>query len=338
MPKLKKKKRSKSTDNEIVIRKNGAKVKHPTSKTCWESIAGFEGYYEVSNTGKVRACERDITYESGKVCHLKSHLVIPSADKDGYLLVHLYKGNKPYTFKIHKLVATYFIKNPDHLSEVNHKDEDKTNNNVTNLEWCTHEYNMQYGTRKERQSATATQFLFQRFDLKGNYIDTLANQDLERLGFKQSVIWRATIGKCNTSSGFRWHRISIKDAEKAHNPKMRSDGSVVNQATSSTAWKQFEREVASEFGTKRVPLSGSNSGHNTNSDSLHPELYIECKVRQNVWLHTLYNDTESKAKVEGKIPLVAIKQKGQKGYLLAFKPEYLEKITEIHKKYLDNKK
>ena len=134
----------------------------------------------------------------------------------------------------------------------------------------------------------------------------------------------------------------LKKKKRSYNKNteivVRKNGAKVKHPTSSTTWKSFEREVATEFGTKRVPLSGSNSGHNTNSDSLHPELYIECKVRQNVWLHTLYNDTESKAKVEGKIPIVAIKQKGQKGYLLAFKPEYLEKITEIHKKYLDNKK
>lgn len=119
---------------------------------------------------------------------------------------------------------------------------------------------------------------------------------------------------------------------------VRRNGAKVKHPTSGSCWKAFEREVAEEFGTKRVPLSGSNSGHNTNSDSLHPDLYIECKVRQSVWIHTLYNDVEKKAKVEGKIPLVAIKQKGQKGYLLAFKPEYLDRLTEIHKKSLHDKK
>lgn len=119
---------------------------------------------------------------------------------------------------------------------------------------------------------------------------------------------------------------------------VRKNGAKVKHPTSKTCWKQFERDVADEFGTKRVPLSGSNSGHNTNSDSLHQDLYIECKVRQSVWLHTLYNDTETKAKLENKIPLVAIKQKGKRGYLLAFKPEYLEKIAEIHAKALKTKK
>ena len=118
----------------------------------------------------------------------------------------------------------------------------------------------------------------------------------------------------------------------------KNDAPAKKHPTSKTCWKGFEREVASLFGTKRVPLSGSNSGHNTMSDSLHPDLYIECKVRAKVWLHTLYNDTEKKAKFEEKIPVVAIRQKGQKGYLLVMKPEYLQKIAEIQRKSFSEKK
>ena len=87
---------------------------------------------------------------------------------------------------------------------------------------------------------------------------------------------------------------------------------VVKKPTSKSTWKLFERVVASFFGTKRVPLSGSNSGHGTNSDSLHPKLYIECKVRSKIALWQLFVDTENKAKVEHKVPVVAVKQKGEK--------------------------
>lgn len=103
----------------------------------------------------------------------------------------------------------------------------------------------------------------------------------------------------------------------------------VTKPTSKECWKSFERTVATYFGTRRVPLSGSNSGHGTNSDSLHPKLYIECKVRNKIALWQLFTDTEKKAKVEGKVPVVAIKQKGEKGYLLVMRPEDLEKINEI---------
>lgn len=84
---------------------------------------------------------------------------------------------------------------------------------------------------------------------------------------------------------------------------IRSNNVVVRKPTSKSTWKSFEREVAKHFGTKRVPLSGSNSGHNTNSDTLHPKLYIECKVRGKSAIWTLFEDTRNKAKVEKKFPL-----------------------------------
>lgn len=115
---------------------------------------------------------------------------------------------------------------------------------------------------------------------------------------------------------------------------IRKNNVVVKKPTSKSAWKGFERLVAENFGTKRVPLSGSNSGHGTNSDTLHPKLYIECKVRAKISLWQLFKDTEGKAKVENKIPVVAIKQKGEKGYLLVIRPEDLEKVYQI--KYEDD--
>ena len=131
-----------------------------------------------------------------------------------------------------------------------------------------------------------------------------------------------------------------KVTKKRRVPKVlvRRNNVIVKNPTSKSAWKSFERVVATYFGTRRVPLSGSNSGHGTNSDSLHPKLYIECKVSGKISLWQLFIDTEKKAKVEGKIPVVAIKQKGEKGYLLVMRPQDLDKIAEIHKEVLAEKK
>lgn len=107
---------------------------------------------------------------------------------------------------------------------------------------------------------------------------------------------------------------------------LRANNVVVKNPTSKSTWKSFERTVAALFGTKRVPLSGSNSGHGTNSDTLHEKLYIECKVRQKISLWSLFEDTEKKAKAEKKTPVVAIKQKGSKGMLLLVRPKDLKKI------------
>lgn len=116
---------------------------------------------------------------------------------------------------------------------------------------------------------------------------------------------------------------------------VRRNNVVVKNPTSKSAWKSFERTVANYFGTRRVPLSGSNSGHGTNSDSLHPKLYIECKVRGKISLWQLFVDTEKKAKVEKKLPVVAIKQKGERGYLLVMRPEDLQDIAKIQRESED---
>lgn len=110
-------------------------------KEIWKDIDGYEGLYKVSNRGSVTSAPRKGT---------KGGLLKPTKDKDGYLCVGLNKRNKGKTVKVHRLVAAAFIPNPDDLPEVNHKDEDKSNNNVENLEWCYHDYNSQYGTRGER--------------------------------------------------------------------------------------------------------------------------------------------------------------------------------------------
>lgn len=74
----------------------------------------------------------------------------PSDNKDGYKVVGLYKNKIRFIFRIHRLVAIHFINNPQQLPYVNHKDENKSNNSVDNLEWCTANYNLNYGTRNIR--------------------------------------------------------------------------------------------------------------------------------------------------------------------------------------------
>lgn len=127
----------------------------------------------------------------------------------------------------------------------------------------------------------------------------------------------------------------LKKKKRIPKTLLRKNNVEVKRPTSKSCWKGFEAKVAKFFGTRRVPLSGSNSGHNTNSDSLHEKLYIECKVRNKIAIWSLFVDTENKAKVEKKFPVVALKQKGEKGYLLVIRPEDLQKIAEIQKEYIE---
>lgn len=105
----------------------------------WKDIEGYEGLYQVSNLGRVK---RVTTGRVLKGCK----------DKDGYLRVDLCKNGKHKTHKIHRIVAQAFIPNPEHKPEVNHIDENKTNNMVSNLEWSTRKENCNHGTCHERSS------------------------------------------------------------------------------------------------------------------------------------------------------------------------------------------
>ena len=98
-------------------------------------------------------------------------------------------------------------------------------------------------------------------------------------------------------------------------------------ATSKSAWKGRERQIASDFGTERTPLSGGN-GKITRSDSLHEKLFIEAKLRKKHTAVTLFDDTAKLAKKEGKIPVVALCEKNRPGYYLLIRPEHLKAVAE----------
>lgn len=120
----------------------------------WKPIAGYEGYYEVSNLAQVRSVDRTIRVEtSGRKYDrfLAGNIMRQGVHPAGYKMVSLTKNGKMKAFLVHRLVAKAFIPNPDELPMVNHKDENKTNNLPYNLEWCTNDYNINYGTAKERR-------------------------------------------------------------------------------------------------------------------------------------------------------------------------------------------
>lgn len=119
----------------------------------WKNIKGYEGLYQVSNYGKVRSLDKKVkgSNQYGKIFFVtKKGKQLKSRIKNGYCNVHLIKNGVLKEFTIHRLVAEAFIPNPNNLPQVNHKDENKANNYVENLEWCTRSYNCSYGSRCER--------------------------------------------------------------------------------------------------------------------------------------------------------------------------------------------
>ena len=108
----------------------------------WKAIPGYEGIYEVSSKGQVRSLNYRHTGKPG---------ILKVRDDKGYLTIGLNHNGKRHDYRIHRLVAEAFIPNPNNLPQINHKDENKYNNCVNNLEWCTAQYNVNYGTARERQ-------------------------------------------------------------------------------------------------------------------------------------------------------------------------------------------
>ena len=116
----------------------------------FRDVEGYEGMYQISNLGRVKSMERNVWSEHNNCfCLLKERFLRPEI-VCGYLRVVFCKDGKTSKHLVHRLVAQAFIPNPDNLPQVNHKDENKTNNVADNLEWCTPEYNINYGTRNER--------------------------------------------------------------------------------------------------------------------------------------------------------------------------------------------
>ena len=111
----------------------------------YKDIEGFEGLYQVSNKGNVKSLVNNKGVAREKLLKLVNI-------GNGYLRVILCKDKTRKRFFVHRLVANAFLPNPTNLPCVNHIDECSTNNFVTNLEWCTHKYNCNFGTRNERMS------------------------------------------------------------------------------------------------------------------------------------------------------------------------------------------
>lgn len=110
----------------------------------WKDIQGYEGFYQISNLGNVKSLERVIDKGNGILQHRKERIMNKRESVDGYYIAKLNVNKKSKSIAIHILVARHFIDNPNNYPEVNHKDCNRKNNQVDNLEWCTHQQNVEH--------------------------------------------------------------------------------------------------------------------------------------------------------------------------------------------------
>lgn len=122
----------------------------------WKDVVGYEKLYQISNLGRVKSLKRIIDGRWGKTI-IAEKILTPRKTKKGYLTVCLYKDKKSKNIKIHRLVAQTYIYNINNLPQVNHKDENKLNNRVDNLEWCNNKYNCNYGNKNVKSKKKIVQ-------------------------------------------------------------------------------------------------------------------------------------------------------------------------------------
>lgn len=144
----------------------------------WKSIPGYEGLYEVSSYGRVKSLEISYIKRNGIRDHKPEIILTPKNNGTGYFTVCLYKNKTHKYYLIHRLVALTFLPNPDNLPIINHKDEDKSNNCVENLEWCSHRYNSNYnGVLKKRSQRMKENGIYEKNGLKRRKYTELDNLD-----------------------------------------------------------------------------------------------------------------------------------------------------------------
>lgn len=110
----------------------------------WKDIEGYEGYYQVSNLGRVRSVDRYVKHWQGGISLFKGKIITGNDRTRKYKKVQLSKDGVSKGYYIHRLVAITFLPNPNNYPVINHKDEDPSNNCVENLEWCTQKHNMNW--------------------------------------------------------------------------------------------------------------------------------------------------------------------------------------------------
>ena len=172
----------------------------------WKPILETDGKYEISNCGNVRTVDRYAKVCGGGMRFIKGEMRKPIVCSNGYLELQAYVNGKRKIFMIHRLVAQYFITNPNDYPEVNHKDENPKNNHVDNLEWCTPKYNCNYGTRNQRCWEKVIKKPVIQLSLDGEQLQTFISAvEAEKCtGIDRSQISRVCKGKNRTAGGYIW--------------------------------------------------------------------------------------------------------------------------------------
>ena len=174
----------------------------------WKDIKDYEGLYQISNLGRVKR----LAY-TRKICpkgteqydvHFKEHLKSTFIMNRGYQTVTLCKNSKLKSHHIHRLVAEAFLDNPKNLPQVNHKDENKLNNKVENLEWCTPSYNNNYGERNNKMAAKLSKPVI---CIETGITYSGIHEAARQTGMDYRNIHACCSGRYKTTGGYHWEYV-----------------------------------------------------------------------------------------------------------------------------------
>ena len=145
-----------------------------------------------------------LIYSNGQVYSKYKNIFLSQRERNNYLAVNLYKDKKMYTKNVHRLVAEAFIPNPNNLPIVNHKDNNKLNNDVSNLEWCEQVYNLHYNGAMERRAASrGTKIKCVETNQEYCSISEAARQT----GIPRTSIQSCFDGRMKMAGGYHWEKI-----------------------------------------------------------------------------------------------------------------------------------
>lgn len=184
----------------------------------WALAKGCEGRYAVSTYGRVAALSF-LYYQGEYPCYRKQRIKHQSI-QNGYYSTNIIKDGQATLYRVHRLVAEAFIPNPNNLPCVNHKDENKTNNRVENLEWCTYKYNIRYGEQYKVRASKSKQELKYRkpvvqLAIGGSFLAEHRSVYYAALttGVDRYSIRQCLKGKRKTCGGFRWVYLSDYESQ-----------------------------------------------------------------------------------------------------------------------------
>lgn len=188
----------------------------------FKQVVGWEGLYEVSEEGVVRSTPRN---GNG----FKSHVMSQSTDSYGYKVVKARNGDRIRTLKVHRLVAEAFLQNPHNKPQINHKDGDKSNNRLGNLEWCTASENIRHAKDTGLQCECYNRIIVEQIDkLTGVVIATYPS--LREAEIQTQIHWTGISavlrGKRKSAGGYYWRRFN--DYPKGVGPERVRNGQLPN--------------------------------------------------------------------------------------------------------------